>query len=190
MAFETLADLDCSTTTALGGKNKEGKANPTTITGYFIGTRAVVSKKSKTGEAALHVIQTPKGNVGVWGKTNLDSKMKGVTPGHAVRITFTGMVETKNNPMYKYKVEVDKDNFIEVATADAAEASEEVESYSSEASTGYDDVEETELDAEEEALDEVPAPRAAAPKKPLATPDATRQAKVQELLNRSRNKSA
>lgn len=190
MAFQTVADLDCSTTTALGGKNKEGKANPTTITGYFIGTRKVESKKSKTGDASLHVLQTPKGNVGVWGKTNLDSKMKGVTPGVMVRITFTGMVETRNNPMYKYKVEVDAENAIEVATPDTAEASEEAESYNSKAEASYDDSEETELDAEEEALDEVPAPRAAAPKKPLATPDATRQAKVQELLNRSRNKSA
>lgn len=188
MAFQTVADLDCSTTTALGGKNKEGKANPTTITGYFIGTRDVVSKKSKTGFAALHVLQTPKGNVGVWGKTNLDSKMKGVTPGNMVRITFTGMVETRNNPMYKYKVEVDADNSIEVATADTA-ASEETESYQA-SDASYDEVEETSLDAEEEALDEVPAPRATAPKKALATPDAARQAKVQELLNRSRNKSA
>lgn len=193
MGFKAVADLDCETSTAIGGKNKEtGKPNPTSITGYFIGTRQVDSKKSKTGFAALHVIQTPKGNVGVWGKTNLDRKMRAVPPGQMVRITFVGMVETRNNPMYKYKVEADAENAIEVQAPDTSEStSEEAEETSEDTGAEQEYTEETEeeeqaLDAEEEQTDEISPPRAKAPKTPVATPDAARAAKVKALLNGKR----
>lgn len=126
MAFKPLADLDCTTTTAIGGTNKEtGAKNPISIEGYYIGTRQVPSKKSKTGLAALHILQTASGNVGVWGKTNLDQKMPSVLPGQLIRVSFVGMVETPNNPMYKYKVEVDADNTIQVASSEGVADSTE-----------------------------------------------------------------
>jgi len=141
MAFKELADLDCEVTTALGGLNKRtNKPNPTSIEGYYIGSRKVPSKKSSTGFANIYVFQTAEGNVGVWGKTNLDSKMSNVTPGHLTRVTYVGMQETKNNPMYKYKVEVDSENTIEVAAANSGASDEgDDESYS-----GYDSDDEEE----------------------------------------------
>lgn len=198
MAFKELADLDTATCTAIGGVDKKsGKKNPTSIEGYYIGTKQVASKKSKTGLADLHVIQTSKGNVGVWGKTNLDQKMKTVTPGLMTRISFTGMQETKNNPMYKYKVEVDETNFIDVggvseSSVSGSEAdSDESNSYESQDSYSSDEPEESDAFGEQLPPDEPVLPRAAAPKaRPTTAIDAARQAQTKALLDRTRNKSA
>lgn len=192
MAFKEVMDLDCDVTTALGGKNREtGKANPTKAEGYFIGSKKVESRKAKSGFAYIHILQTAKGNLGIWGKTDLDRKMQSAPVGTMIRITHTGMQATPNGDMYKYKVEVDADNTIEVNLPQAAVAAveddaAETQSYSS----AYADDEEEELavDAEEEALDEVPVARPVA-RKPASTPDAARQAKVQALLNGSRSKA-
>lgn len=180
MAFQEIADLDCTTTVALGGVNKKtNKKNPTTLEGYFIGTKQTPNLKSKTGESALHIFQTADGNVGVWGKTNLDQKLKSAVVGAMTKVTFTGMQPTKNNPMYKYSVAQDKDNCIEVATPNN-DAADNADSNDSEI---YDDAEEAALDAEEEALDEVPPTRAKAPSRPAVAPDAARQEKVRQMLS-------
>lgn len=171
MAFETLADLSTDNAIALGGFNKkERKANPTSITGYYIGSKQVASPKSKTGFAALHVFQTPEGNVGVWGKTDLDQKLRSAQLGAYTRVTFTGMQETKNNPMYKYKVEIDRENTIEVAapTNEPTYAADDV-------GDGFEDLDEYTAD------DAAPA---RAPANPASTPTADQQARVQALLNK------
>lgn len=197
MAFKELADLDTATCTAIGGVDKKsGKKNPITIEGYFIGTKEVSSPKSKTGLASLHVIQTSKGNVGVWGKTNLDQKMKTVSPGFMTRISFVGMQETKNNPMYKYKVEVDENNTIDVSGVSESSVSGGSEepgfnSASDDHSYNYEAAEENDALGEEAPLDEPPLARAVAPKvRPTAAIDAARQAQTKALLDRNRNKSA
>lgn len=193
MGFKDIADLDCQVTTAIGGVDKKsGKKNPTSAEGFYIGTRKVPSPKSKTGFAALHVLQTKEGNLGVWGKTNLDQKMTAVKPGQLIRISFTGMVETKNNPMYKYRVQVDPSQTIEVATGDDGKSGpaenygeEEDDASASHAALldsedGYEP--EAELDEEEAPLDEAPVQRPVAPARRAAAPDPQRAAKVQALL--------
>ena len=184
MAFTEISSLDCETTTALGGRNKEGKPNPTQVEGYYIGSKDVESRKSKTGKAKLHVLLTAKGNLGVWGKTDLDRKMLNVTPGVMVRITQNGKVPTPNGEMYKFKVEVDSENTTEVSVQNAGSESSE-DSYSDSESYG-----ETEMFDDEAAADEVQYVAPKAPAKGTATtPDAARQAKVRALLA-SKNKSA
>lgn len=186
MAFQEVADLDCSTTTALGGTDKKsGKKNPTSIEGYYVGTRQVVSPKSKTGFAALHVFQTKTGNVGVWGKTNLDAKMLTVKPGAMARVEFTGMVETKNNPMYKYRVQVDLDNVIDVASADnSIQGDSDTDSFVDNDGGEYGaGASESDIGTEEAPLDEPPVTRATRPATPAATPSAQRIAEVQARLN-------
>lgn len=175
MAFKTVSDLSTETAVALGGTNrKTGKANPTTITGYYVGSREVDSPKSKTGKASLHIFQTEKGNVGVWGKTDLDMKMKAATLGALTRVSFTGMQETKNNPMYKYKVEIDTDNAIDVA----AEAPAQEEESSDE---GYAaDFAEDEF-SEEDDVDAAPV-RVSPAARPARPPTADSQARVEALL--------
>lgn len=187
MAFKERANLDTETTITLGGKTKDGKANPTKIEGYFLGTKAIGPNKfNKSKTDYVHIIKTPKGNVGVWGKTNLDQKLDGLTSGVAVRITYTGTKDTgKGNPMLCYKVEVDEDNTTDVSGLEATTQDDTGVEYNDEDATDYasDEEEEGAVDEEEAMPDEVPPARAAAPAKRPPVSDAARQAKVQALLN-------
>lgn len=173
--FKEVQSLETDTTIALGGVNrKTGKKNPTSVEGYYIGSKKVDSKKAKFGFAYLHVIQTAKGNIGVWGKTDLDRKILSATVGSMIRATHTGMLATPNGEMYKYKVEIDADNTIEVdlasSTANEPESSDDGTTYSQASS---EDVDDEETDEEVENEDEVQDARAAA---------LERAAKVQALL--------
>jgi hypothetical protein len=190
MAFKPILELDCSTTVSLGGRNKQtGKPNPTSIEGYFVGSKQTPSKMSASGFAMLHIFQTEKGNVGLWGKTDLDRKMKSVAPGVMTRVTQAGTVPTPRGNMYKYSVEVDSDNSIEVSAPEApeAEAYDDGEAFPSASSL---DDESYDASEDEAPLDEVPPPvRAARPAKAASAPDAARQARVQALLSGNRAKS-
>jgi hypothetical protein len=192
MGFKEVATLDADNTVALGGRNKKtGKNNPTKAEGYYLGSRKVESKKSKTGYAFIHFLQTTNGNLGVWGKTDLDRKLTSVTPGTMVRITQTGMQATPNGDMYKYKVEQDSTNTIDVSGLAAANqgggneeetSTDEDEAY---ASASSDDDEEGNYDLSSEDDEEVEeTPRVVAK---AATADAAaRKAKVQALLNKNK----
>lgn len=178
MAFKEVVNLEAELTTALGGRNKTtGKANPTQVEGYYLGTKKVESRKAKSGFADLHILQTAEGNLGVWGKTDLDRKMKSVPAGSMIRVTQNGTVPTPNGDMYKFKVEVDASNTIEVNLPTPAAEASDLQDFSSN--------EPAEEAFEDESFDEVAPARVAAPKKPLSVPDAARQAKIQALLNGS-----
>lgn len=171
MAFKQVTDLSTDTMISLGGFNKKtGKNNPTSVEGYFLGSRKVASPKAKTGLAFIYAFQTSKGNIGVWGKTDLDRKMEGVLPGQMVRASFDKMVPTTNGEMYKFKVEVDAENTIEVSSAAPTQASN-------------DDNDGTEFNASEEldAENDYEAEEAAAN---AALAAAERKAKVDALLKR------
>jgi len=117
MGFTEVSSLDADVTVALGKTNKEtGKPYPKSAEGYYLGSRKVENKR---GESFLHFLQTSKGNLGVWGTTDLNRKLGQVTPGTMVRVTSTGTKPTPNGDMYTYKVEVDKGNTIEVAGNEA-----------------------------------------------------------------------
>jgi hypothetical protein len=203
MGFKEINSLDADVITALGGVNKKtGKPNPTRMEGYFLGSREVESKMSKTGTAKIHFLETSKGKVGIWGKTDLDRKLKQVTPGIMVRITQDGKVNLPGKqPMYKFRVEVDAENTIEVAAQE--ESSVQSEEYSE---TGLEDVQNAGADLSDDSeliddnfedtledetpADEQPPARPKPPARAASTPDAARQAKVKELLAKGRNKSA
>lgn len=180
MAFKPLPNLDCDITISLGGVNKKtGKPNPTSIEGYYKGARVVEDSKKKSGKSYIYVFETGKGNVGVWGKTDLERKMAGATISARTRVTQSGTVSTPNGDMYKYKVEVDLDDRCDVdgLPTQADDSSND--------SDLFEEPAETSLEDEEPALDEVkPAPRAVPAR--AAAPDAARQAKVQALLNKGR----
>lgn len=178
MAFKQVQDLDSETTISLGGVNKKTrKANPTSVEGYYIGKRKVDSKKAKSGFSFIYYFQTPKGNVGVWGKTDLDRKMEGVVAGNMVRASFEKMIPTPNGEMYKYKVEFDPDNTIEVTApqssdyGDVAESSDTPSTYDTTDDSAADEVDEDELQAQ-------------------ALARAERQAKVQAQVNKYKQKPA
>lgn len=181
MGFKEITSLDTDTTTAIGGTNrKTGKKNPSSAEGYFLGTKQVASPKSKTGFAALHILQTAHGNLGVWGKTDMDRKMQSVVPGTMVRITHSGMQATPNGEMYKFRVEVDPSNIVDVSGLGGEAAEEETQEAS-----GFQDAEEL-VEEEEAPLDEPVVARAQAPRAPAKAASADRQAAVQALLKNAR----
>ena len=189
MAFKSVTELSADETISLGGHNKKtGKANPTRVEGYYLGSKTVDDKKKKSGVSHIYFFQTPKGNIGVWGKTDLDRKMAQVSPGMMTRATQSGMRPTPNGDMYLYQVEVDNENTIEVAAPQAASSvvsNKGEDSY--DAPMSYVDEEETDLD-DDSNLDEIVPVRVSAPRTPARTIDPAKQAKVQELLSRGRNK--
>lgn len=112
MAFQEVLSLDADTIITLGGVNKEtGRKNPTTAEGYYLGLRTVEGKR---GPSKIHFLRTPKGNLGVWGKTNMNSQLSAIPTGTMVRITSTGTKPTKNGDMYTFKVEFDSSEKIDV----------------------------------------------------------------------------
>ncbi len=178
MAFKEVADLSTEVTVSVGGTNrKTGKKNPDRVEGYYLGRRSVADTKKKSGVSYIYVLQTSKGNLGVWGKTDMDRKMDSVPLGTMIFIAFEKMVPTANGEMYKYKVGVDADNTIEVNTLPSGQTSQET---TVTANDNFADADESYDDTTDE--DEADAAQAAA----LAA--AERKAKVQALLKG--NKSA
>lgn len=188
MGFKEITGLETDTTVSLGGLNKKtGKNNPTSLEGYYVGSKSVPSLMSKTGLAQLHVFQTDKGNVGLWGKTDLDRKMRKAILGEMMRISLNGKAPPQPGkmPMIKFKVDRDPLNTIEVESQQSVAEETANPPTGSSFESAY--AEEETHDAEEYAdLDEVPSALAVAPKVPAAAPSAARQAKVQELLAKSR----
>lgn len=178
MAFEKVVSFDCDSAIQLGGKDKKtGKSNPKQVEGYYLGSKQIASKYSKTGFGKLHIFQTAEGNLGVYGKTNLDQQLSGVNPGTMTRATHTGMVSIPGrNPMYKYEVAVDRDNTIDLGSLSAN--SESLDDSSSD--EGLED--ETDPADEGESLDEVVPERPRTPIRTATTPDAARQAQVRKAL--------
>ncbi len=173
MSFQELTSLDADVVVALGKKDKQGKPYPKQAEGYYLGSRTVQNKR---GESKLHFLQTPKGNLGVWGTTDLDRKLGQAPVGAMVRVTSTGTKPTPNGDMYIYKVEVDKDNAIEVPAEQ-----------SSNGNVGYSDEDTAETDGNtyvqndddnsDDAIQEAMA-------------NAKRKAKVEALLRGNKSKTA
>lgn len=150
MAFKEVSSLDAEVTVALGKIDKStGKPYPKQAEGYYLGMRTV---KNKRGESKLHFLQTAKGNLGLWGTTDLDRKLGQVTPGAMVRVTSTGTKPTPNGDMYTYKVEMDADNAIEVSATETTSQDDSYDGdlsndpYPRDASSGGDDDETEEAD--------------------------------------------
>lgn len=171
MAFKEVTSLDAENVVALGKKDKAtGKPYPKQAEGYFLGSRTVENKR---GESKIHFLQTPNGNLGLWGTTDLNRKLGQAPVGAMVRVTSTGTKSTPNGEMYTYKVEVDKDNAIEVAAAE--------ESTSSGGSYSDEDSDSTYASSNDGSSSDDGEDEDAAQAVALAA--AERRAKVQSLLN-------
>lgn len=186
MAFKQVQSLEAENTIALGGFNKKTrKENATSVEGYYLGSRTVPDSKKISGQSFIHFFQTESGNLGVWGKTDIDRKLSAVTPGTMTRVSFTGMRETPKGDMYLFKVEVDAENTIEVS----APQNHNVASVSANDDAGevtYTDEEEAGLEDDETALDEVKVAPARRPTT-VAAPSTEAQSRTRALLaNRNR----
>ncbi len=177
MGFERIFDASNASPFKFEGKGS-------VLEGYFMGS---FDYQGDYGPTKKHVFQTKRGAEVVFGQRNLLQQLPSVKPGTMVRITYTGDLESTKKgrqPMKLFTIEHDRGNTIEVVGVEL-NSPQEPEEVSS-----YDSNEEVSLDNDEEALDTAPAARATPPRRPAQAPSAASQAKVQELLNRSRNKTA
>lgn len=107
-SFDLVPDLGSINTST-------GEPNPKSVEGYYLGYRAM---DSYFGLHKLYILKTPKGDVGIFGKTNLDQKMVFVRRGAMVRISLIGEIYAGNrNYIKEYKVEVDEEDIIKTSTA-------------------------------------------------------------------------
>lgn len=169
MGYKTVDSLDADLTYSLGKRNKTtGKTDPETAEGYYLGCR--LTEGGKYGPSKLHFLKTPKGNLGVWGKSDMDKKLANVQPGTMVRITTAGTRSTPRGDQHVFKVEVDADNTIEVASNIGQQASP----------AAYDDGGDNDNDVspDQEDFDQDAAL--------IAAERAAKAAKVQALLNKNR----
>lgn len=180
MAYEQISDLNADVTVSLGGMNKKtGKVNPTKIEGYYLGKKEVEDKKKKSGVSYIYILQTAKGNVGVWGKTDLDRKMSQASVGLMTLMDQNGMQDTPNGPMYKYKVAQDKQNSISVASQDAEQYEAPVAD-----STFSNEEDEVIGTYDEDELSEPTPPRPVAPRAPQSA--VANQSRAAALLAKNR----
>ncbi len=177
MAYRTKFDGTTDTTIKLGGPG-----NPTSIEGYFLGTRDIPDQGYGPGK--LHIFQTQEGSVGVWGKTNSNRLLTPDIVGQMVLLTFTGMGEKKKgkNPAYNYSVQHDPENTMDVTGINVNSSEPE----------GLDDETDGGNDVEETAP-VVTAPRpkvttpSVAPKATIGGGNSATQAKLQEMLNKRKS---
>lgn len=122
MAFQKVSDLSTETVVKLGGINsKTGKPNPLKMEGYYLGCRTV---KSENGESTIHIFQTPKGNEGVWGTADLNTKLSQVAPGTMVLAQYKEKRKLAGGKTkHVYDVMFDADNAITVASPSALASS-------------------------------------------------------------------
>ena len=174
MAYKEITALDADTTVALGGVNKKtGKKNPTRAEGYYLGKKEVASPKSKTGKANIYIFKTAAGNLGVWGKANLDNKMRSAAIGQMTLITQTGMQPTPNGDMYVYTVQQDATNTIEVSGVPELNQDDQIDAkYGGSGGRGSEYADEDETEDDEDEL------------QAAALAKAERAAKVQALLKK------
>lgn len=171
MAFKKKPSLDVDNVFKLGGVDKKGKACPKQIEGFYVGSRTV---EGDQGTSTIHVFQTAKGKLGIWGSKTLNTTLSADDIGYMVRVTYLGKKKlTKGRTQHMYDIEIDEDQRSEEA------ASDESEDEGLEASDESEDSEDTEDEEEVESEeDEEPAPALA------ASSAAERKAKVQALVNK------
>lgn len=178
MAFKKVSTLDADVTITIGGEDKKTKKkNPTSVEGFYLGTRTVATNSKFGGDSTLYFFQTEKGNVGVWGKTDLNKKMSAAKPGQMTRIEYNGMKPMPKGDMHVYAVFQDSEVTIDVS--ELQESNDNVSDSTKESYTSYEYGDADEDDAE------VDDTSAAAVQQESA---AARKAKVQELVNRNRTK--
>jgi hypothetical protein len=170
MAYKNKFDGSTDTTVTLGSEN-----SPTQIEGYFLGSKTTPDKGYGPGK--LHVFQTEKGTVGVWGKTRLNNLLTSDLVGQMVFVEFTGMIAPKTKgrrPSYGFSVKHDPENTIDTTSINLSAPSEEIE-------------EETENEAQEElhrySQPETSFKGPTASKTAAVSPSAERSARVQALLS-------
>lgn len=148
-----------------------GAGNPTSIDGYFLGTK--ITADTGYGPGKLHMFSTAEGVVGVWGKTAMNNSLTQELLGQRVVVTFLGMKKSKTkgrNPFYDYSIEHDPENTMDV----------------SELANWNNGGESSDESYEDDITDEVAPARTSKPLQAASSPSASKQAQVRaELAKRA-----
>lgn len=125
MAYKKLVSLEASTMISLGGRRKTGEKNPTSAEGYYLGFKTVPDNKKKSGTNNIFYLQTPKGIVGVWGKTDLNKQMQGAVKGQMTLIEVTGTRTVPNGEMHVFEISQDDTNTTDVPNFSTSASAQE-----------------------------------------------------------------
>lgn len=163
--------------THIGGtKEDTGEAWPTEVEGYYVGVSESDDTYNPGKKKYSYTLETSTGDIAVYGRSYLDTIMRGLgaPAGQMLKITHNGMSRRPGKkPAFDYKVFQDLSNCKNLDGTAETVRRLDAEDIS---------LDETDLDADEVALDSVVAPYTTASKGTSTTPDAARQAKVKELL--------
>jgi hypothetical protein len=187
MAYKKKLDLVTDNAIQLGGSTA-GKLNPTKIEGFYLGFKEV---DGEYGLGKLHIFQTLKGNVGVWGKTNLNRILTSHEKGMMCQVTFTGMGTAKKGkkPAYEYQLEYDDSLTIDVSGIDLSASEPESLENSSESDVGSYTAPADDDESNESVDESVTYSRPSAPKNPPVGVSSAQQKRVQDLLNKNRTRT-
>ena len=176
MSFVKKKTLDTDTRISLGGE-KDGKRNPTSVEGYYLGSTTF---QSDYGEGTLHVLSTAEGNVGIYARGNMNRILTGDHRGQMVRLSFVGMrapFKKGRKPSYQYELEYDAENTIDAAGF-ALESQEPAQDEEDPA------LQDEDLDSDEEqSLDQVVSARSSHAHSAVTTTDVKR---AQSLLKQTK----
>ncbi len=123
MALQKKLDLSTDQVMALGqGEGKVGE-----VKGYYLGSRTVATAN---GDSTIHVFQTPKGNVGVWGTAKLNSNLGASDLGVYQEIYYKGKIKIKGGKtQHTYDFNNDPENTIVVPNLSAGNVKTSTEVY-------------------------------------------------------------
>lgn len=178
MSYKTVPDLNADNAIALGADGA-----PKQVEGYYLGFKTT---DGTYGPGKLHIFQTAKGNLGVWGKTRLNNLLTEALVGQMVRATFTGMIKATKKGVrdsYGFKVEHDTDNTIEVPAGGFTAAAEED---TGDDVGGYDGADDDLDGGDDTPMDEIVPVRAKAPQGRVPAPTTDSQARLKALLNKAK----
>lgn len=165
MAYERVVDLSTDKVFALG----EGKDKLSEIEGYYLGSRQVTTSN---GPSLIHVFQTAKGNVGVWGTKKLNDNLTPPAMGNMMLVIYKGKVKIAGGKtQHTYEFNIDRDQRIDVPRLTVGAVPTESEEYGNNGEARQEEDEGVSEDMQQQ----------------LALAAAERQAKVQALLKRKSN---
>lgn len=168
MAYKKVLELSADKTVKIGGED-----GPTSLEGYFLGTKIIKSKDAGFKDSSLHIFSTEEGNVGVWGTSKLNQLLLTVPPGQMTLITYLGRgpKQKGKQPAYLFQVETDADNITDVSGLKAQNTPVESEEQ---------EVDSSEDDGQEEEAYTPPTKQHIS--QPLQRPTTDKQAQVAALL--------
>lgn len=180
MAFKEYKDVQPDYWVTIGGTDKKGNKNPTSIEGYYMGRSVGTNSFDATKTKTTFMLKTPKGIAGVNGNANLvvgmdkaernfNSKEGRSALGVALFLESTTEIATKKgNPMKVFSVLFNKEDSIEVDTSTFGSA-------------GYNDSDAEEDESENDA-DNESSYEAAPTSRSSALSASERKAQVEALL--------